>query len=347
MKIALNLTICGLIICLTEGMHSAGAQDVPRFVPGSWTLVVIPDTQRYTDLSTDPKLEIFNKMTQWIADNRQTRNIQFVLQEGDITGWNRDRQWRIASDAMSILDKANISYLLVPGNHDHDSRHPGAHSPSRDTFMNYYFPISRSRTMPTFGGTFEPERVESSYHLFSAGGKDYVAIGLEWGPRNEVVAWADEVLSKHPDRTAMIVTHVYTYSDGTRYDWAAKGTTQDYNPHCNSYAFSAPHDGTEDVNDGEQLWQKLVSKHKNVRMVFSGHVRWAGARQKAIGKDGQIVHEMVAAYHDPPEGWIRLLEFHPDGRTVQVKTFSPYLDKQMTDEDQQFVLDVAPLSTHE
>ena len=57
------------------------------------------------------------------------------------------------------------------------------------------------------------------------------------------------------------------------------GTMQDYNPHCKSYAFSAPHDGTENVNDGEQLWRKLVSRYKNVGMVFSGHVKWAGARQ--------------------------------------------------------------------
>ena len=156
-------------------------------------------------------------------------------------------------------------------------------------------------------------------------------------------AWADALLSKHSDRMAMVVTHAYTYSDGTRYDWAAKGTSQDYNPHCNSYAFSAPHNGTENVNDGEQLWQKLISKHKNVRLVFSGHVKWAGARQTVTGRYGQIVHEMVAAYHDPPEGWIRLLEFHPDGRTVQAKTFSPHLDKYMTDDDQQFVLDLAPL----
>ena len=50
------------------------------------------------------------------------------------------------------------------------------------------------------------------------------------------------------------------------------------------------------------------------------------------------MHEMVAAYHDPPEGYIRLLEFLPDGKTIQVKTYSPHLDKHLTDSDQQFVL---------
>ena len=318
------------------------AEDPPSFVPGSWTLAVLPDTQRYTVEKTDPGLKIFNTIIQWIADNKQTRNIKFVLHEGDITGGNLPSTWRVASDAMAILDKADIAYCMAPGNHDHDGCNPHQHAPNRNTLLNDYFPVSRYRKMATFGGTFEPGKTESSYHLFSAGGKDYIAVALEWGPRDEAVTWADNILSKHSDRTALIVTHAYTYSDRTRYDWAAKGTAQDYNPHCKSYAFSAPHDGTENVNDGEQLWRKLVSKHENVRMVFSGHVAWAGARQRAIGKHDQIVHEMVAAYHDPPEGWIRLLEFRPDGRTVQVKTYSPHLDQYMTDDAQQFVLDMAP-----
>jgi len=54
-------------------------------------------------------------------------------------------------------------------------------------------------------------------------------------------------------RAAVVVTHAYLYSDGTRYDWVAKGTGQDNNLHCKSYGFSAPHDGSENVNDGQQF----------------------------------------------------------------------------------------------
>ena len=330
------------LVGILTGTVPAWAEDPLPFVPGSWTLVVLPDTQRYTDPASDPKLEIYKRITQWIADNKQARNIKFVLHEGDITASNRRSHWQVASDAMAVLDKAGVPYSLVPGNHDHDQNDPHHHAPNRDTLMNDYFTVSRCQAMPTFGGVFEPGRTENTYHLFSAGGKDYITVALEWGPRNEAVAWADKVLSQHADRTALIVTHAYTYSDGTRYDWAAKRLTQDYNPHHPAYGFSAPHDGTEDINDGEQLWRKLVSKHKNVRMVFSGHVKWAGARQTAVGDHGQRVHEMVAAYHDPPQGWIRLLEFLPDGRTVQVKTYSPHLDRYMTDDAQQFVLHMAP-----
>jgi hypothetical protein len=336
-------------VVLASVWAAAGAAAPPATAPGlappvagAWTLVVLPDTQRYTDVRTEPELRIFRCITQWIADNREGRNIRLVVHEGDVTGGNTPATWQVASEAMAILDKAAIPYALTTGNHDYDQWQPEFRdSPGRATLLNDYFPVSRYAAMPTHGGTCELDRTENQYHLLSVGGRDYLILVLEWGPRNETLAWADKVLTQHAGRTALIVTHAYTYSDGTRYDWAAKGTRQDCNPHCPFYGLSAPHDGTGNVNDGQQLWDKLVSRHANVCLVLSGHVSWAGARQVAVGRHGQTVHEMVAAYHDPPEGYIRLLEFLPDGRTIQVRTYSPKLDRHMTDEAQQFTLQIA------
>jgi len=80
-----------------------------------------------------------------------------------------------------------------------------------------------------------------------------------------------------------------------------------------------------------------------VRFVLSGHLN-NGARQTSVGQHGHKVHEMMAAYHDPPEGWLRLLEFLPDGKTVQVRTYSPYLKRSRTDDRNEFVLDVEPVA---
>ena len=348
LRTSLGIAAAGATFRFRGGLCAGGEanRDPLPWVPGSWTLVVLPDTQRYTDTRWDKDLVIFRTMTQWMADNKKARNITFVLHEGDITSGNtasvtppnKVAAWQVASDAMIILEKARIPYSLTTGNHDHDRWNPFRNSPSRDTFLNDFFPVSRYRLMSTFGGVFESGKTENNYHFFSAGGTDYITVALEWGPRNEAIAWADGVLSQHANRTALIVTHAYTYKDGTRYDWATKGTHQKLNPHCKSYGFSAPHDGSENVNDGQQLWQKLVSKSKNVRLVLSGHVPWAGARLTSKGEHGQTVHELVAAYHDPPEGYIRLLEFLPDGETIQIKTYSPHLDKHLTDSNQQFTV---------
>ena len=76
---------------------------------------------------------------------------------------------------------------------------------------------------------------------------------------------------------------------------------------------------------------------------------WSGARQVSVGNYGQNVHEMLAAYHDPSSGgpttgYVRLLEFNPDGKTVQVKTYSPILDQYMTDGNNQFVIETGVVS---
>ena len=56
---------------------------------------------------------------------------------------------------------------------------------------------------------------------------------------------------------------------------------------------------------------------------------------------------MMAAFQypyigGPTTGYVRLLEFLPDGRSVRVKTYSPKLDKYMTDAANQFTLQLKP-----
>ena len=74
------------------------------------------------------------------------------------------------------------------------------------------------------------------------------------------------------------------------------------------------------------------------------NLRWPPfSESHAHDRHGRKVHEMMAAYHDPPEGYLRLIEFLPNGTTVQVRTYSPYLDKSLTDGNNQFLLEVEPV----
>ena len=65
-------------------------------------------------------------------------------------------------------------------------------STTRDTLLNDHFPYATTAAWNTFGGAFEPGKLENTYHLFSAGGRDYIVIALEWGPRDPVIAWANK-----------------------------------------------------------------------------------------------------------------------------------------------------------
>lgn len=300
---------------------------VPDFVPGSWTLVVLPDTQFYAELYP----QLFADQTRWIAANKERYDVRYVLHVGDVVNGDYVAQWTNAAAALARLDGV-VPYALAPGNHDYSDFYP-----ARATRMNNYFPPSKFQSWPTFGGVKDAGRIENSYHLFSAGGSDWLILVLEFGPRNATVAWANSILAQYPDRRAILLTHAYLYDDGTRHDWAAKGVRQAWNPH--TYSVHWDPDGT---NDGQELWDKLVRLHPNVVWTLNGHVSNDGLGRLASTNDfGRTVVQTCVNYQMRAlggEGYLRLMEFRPDGKTVQIKTYSPYTGTYLTDPQNQFAV---------
>src|SRR5262249_34614021 len=118
---------------------------------------------------------------------------------------------------------------------------------------------------------------------------------------------------------------------------------QPFNPHANPLVDEPP--PTDSINDGQEIWDKLIRSHNNVDFVFSGHVLSPGTGYRSDLTDtGHVVHQMLANSQDDPtgQGNMRLLEFHPDG-SVDVREYSPYLDKYNTNFDQQFTLQLDQL----
>jgi len=309
------------------------SSEVLPFVPGSWTLAVLPDTQVYAMSYPD----LFQDQTRWIAENRERHNIQYVLHLGDVTNNNLTNQWAVAQAAFALLD-GRVPYAIAPGNHDYGAN---GGTGDRTTWLNDFFPVTKYAAWPTFGGVKEAGRLDNSYHLFSAGGVDWLVLALEFGPRDSVVAWANEIVARYPSRRVILITHAFVYNDDTRYDWATKGTAQSWNPHA--YATASDPDGT---NDGEELWRKLVTVHPNFTMVISGHVLNDGLGRLSTRNDaGHMVHQMLVNYQMQTMGGeavLRLIEFLPDGRTVQVKAYSPYNGSYKTDPQNQFILTLDP-----
>src|SRR5690606_37671202 len=122
-------------------------------------------------------------------------------------------------------------------------------------------------------GAFEPGSMENTYHTFHAGGLDWLIVSLEFGTRNGVLQWAGEVIEAHPGHKVIINTHDYMYSDDTRMsiDRGHSWVPQRYGVGKDT--------GDEAVNDGEMMWDKLVSRYPNVLLVFSGHVLYSGTGQ--------------------------------------------------------------------
>ncbi len=293
----------------------------PKIAKGTTTIVALPDTEVYAQKY--PKL--FYAQTKWIADEADRRNIAYVLHLGDITQHNNKPEWTVARKSFAMLD-GKVPYALVPGNDDYDDLDNDDWDKLRaSSRINEYFEPQAIAKWPTFGGFYQEGRLENTYHHFSMHGRDWMILCLEMGARDQVIKWADRVLAKHRDRQTIVVTHAYLFRSNKRYD------------HRNGRERASPHPWG---NDGEELWQKLIKRHPNIMIVISGHVSTGGLGYRVDqGDHGNAVHQMMVDYQKKPKGglaYLRLLEFAPDGVTVQVRTYSPHRNKTRVSDLEEF-----------
>ena len=294
--------------------------------PTKFRLVLLPDTQIYARAFPDT----FYAQTDWIVKNADT--ITYVLHQGDITDNNVEKQWEVASKALHTLD-GKVPYSLAHGNHDLGKN---GSTDSRDsTFLNQYFPYDDYSKIKGFGGAYEVGKIDNTWHTFRAGGKNWLVITLEFGPRNCVLDWAKKIVEEHPNHKVIFNTHAYMYSDDTRMGPGDNWLPQDYP--------IGKETGENAVNDAEQMWEKLVSKYPNIMFVFSGHVLFDGTGfLVSEGEHGNKVYQILANYQmkkDGGEGFLRIVTFDTANKKIEVESYSPLLDQFNKDADQQFVIE--------
>jgi len=303
---------------------------VDKSYGSSWSLVLLPDTQ----MTAECWPEVFKAQTQWIADNQDALHIEFVLHEGDITNLNVQNQWTRALEAMSVLH-GRVPYAMSVGNHD-----TGNDADVRDTrLFNIYFPYAGYAALADGDpqkvlGVFEQGKMDNAYYQFYAGGIWWMIVVLEFGPRDAVLNWANQVVADHAGHRVIVLTHDYL----------------DYNGHLTGGADSqswlasnsAMAQNGESVNDGIGTWDKFVRKHANISFVFNGHTLGDGAgRLISTGDNGNTVYQvssdytMRTLYEKGGEGWMRLVMFNSATGVVSVKTVNPQ-GQLLTNSQQEF-----------
>lgn len=311
----LFLACCCLLVLATRG---AGLDTPP---PGAFTVVVIPDTQGYrgrgakaTPDSADPVTNpVFRNHTRWIRESLSAQNIVFVSHVGDIVDVNHADQWQVARECLDVIHGL-VPYSLTVGNHDMTAKGDAA-------LYQRHFPSARFREFPWYAGSYTHERMDqrvsadnvNSHQLFSAGGLDFVHLSLECNAPDDVLAWAEKVLTRYRDRHALITTHMDlgplekpVTNDG--YFTDPKGRmrwTKIHGARGNSPA---------------QLWDKLYSRHANVRLIFSGdQSRTVAWRLTSPGREGRPVHALMSDYTS--SGPLRLYRFLPNLGEIHVITY--------------------------
>jgi hypothetical protein len=304
------------------------ATESPALVPGSVTLVALPDTQYYTDCRS-PHLAA---QTRWIADHAAARNIQAVVTLGDLTEHNIPAEWEFVSKAYAPAAAA-APLVLVTGNHDEGN---GGSADVRRSLISKYFPDPPGKAKAALVETARPGDISNAYYRVALPKVTLGFLALEWSPRNEAVAWANAVLTRHPKDRVVVSTHAYLYDDGTRYDWKAKGPAQEWNPIAYP---TGKRDANKDAamdnlhpdgaHDGEMLWNAVIKRHASIFLVTSGHVLGKGEGVlTSKGDKGNTVNQVLVNYQMLREGglgYLRLFEILPDGKTLRMKTYSPSL----------------------
>ncbi|GAA3554533.1 metallophosphoesterase [Snuella lapsa] len=297
----------------------------------SWSLILLPDPQTYMKFGRNQG--IFELMTGWIEENIEALNIKMVLCTGDLVEQNEllvtdkingnrpsREQWLTISKAFDKLD-GKVPYILAAGNHDFGYKN----IENRKSNYNTYFPAHRNllnaKQLKEVTNNIDglPTVENAAYEFISPHGRKFLFLNLEFAPRNAVIEWAKKVSDKeeYSDYTLVVLTHSYLNAE---------------NKHIEKENYPI-----EDGNYGKAIWEKLVQPSSNIQMVFSGHIGASNDFKKHVGyrvdtnsankKVNQITFNaqaLAGGWHgNGGNGWLRILEFLPDKKTVKMHTFSP------------------------
>ncbi len=297
---------------------------------GSFSIVVIPDTQEYLHSKAEPETQgkpelinpVFDAHTRWIVENLDRQRIVFVSHSGDIVDENIPQQWDVARRCMDRLH-GRVPYGISLGNHDMKE------ATGDSSLFQQYFSQSRFENFAWYGGSFKGKEANrsrsrnnaNSFQLFSAEGLDFIILHLECNAPDDVLAWADSVLQSHANRRAIVTTHRYL---GPR---ERPNTAQGYYDDPKGCMVWKVCHG-ENGNSSRQMWEKCFRKHKNLFMIFCGdQSRTQAMRLTEHGTHGNPVHAVLSDYGRERQRGLRIYNFRPRENLILVKTYNPILDK--------------------
>lgn len=278
-----------------------------------WELVMIPDTQMLMVNTPDAGQEKFQNIADWIVANAASRKIKMVAHMGDVTSINssgtpndldanHEAQLTAASGIIETIEDANVPILLNVGNHDYDAA---------GTFTHWTgtFPVARVSGKAWYGGRYDGDTDNDNLaFLFTAGGKDYVIVGLSNQATEAERTWAHAIFDTYSTRIGILTTHVLMDADGDMY---------------------------------ASIYDDVVSPCPNVLITLSGHYTNSNYQKSTDMGGGRTLWSQVRAHVTGEDSsYIRILHFNPRVGTISMTTYSPHLDNWLTDAANQFVWNV-------
>ncbi|MBO5223063.1 MAG: metallophosphoesterase [Clostridia bacterium] len=314
-----------------------------------YTFAFVPDIQYLTENDTEYDTKQVERLYKWIADNAESQKIEFVAGLGDVTNYDLPSEWKVAYDAISQLNGVT-NYSVINGNHDYGDPNKTVSYTKGDvtvtenklggTGINDYFgkdaQYTAQFTSSNGGGTFATNDYKNTYKKLTVGNNKWMFVNLDWDPSDEVLIWANKIVSANKDHKVVITLHNYMHGDGMLTD-AERTSSAITN------------------NTGVDVWNKFASLHENIKMVVSGHQEFnfitmtqsKGIHGNTVSQfliDAQMIDSALMHALDPKDtaaadndtfGWgevdgiaaVALFRFSNGGSEVDVEYYSVTQEK--------------------
>lgn len=291
-----------LFILLTSCRKDNGESVLPDAFPfsrDSEYIAVFGDIQYYTNYKYD---DLFKYSVDWIEKAYDDGyKILGVLHTGDITQSNDTKsEWQHFDNAMKGFS-AKIPFISLIGDHDYSWEGGLIYDRDSTHFTEHVsFPLVTSRIVAAYeSGRMENIIVRNYIH-----GRRYDFILLEFGPRKEVVDWANEWVQSHPEIQFILMNHEYLENGGGRRTSGLKCKIR-----LRNTSYTTP----------EELWNELIKCNDNIVCVLCGHVGGLYALTIDTNEYGreipQIQHNIQGSEYRY-DNWLMLWEFPKDCNSV-------------------------------
>ncbi|GGD72410.1 hypothetical protein GCM10007269_14440 [Microbacterium murale] len=273
----------------------------PERADYDWGLDHVPDTQLYAQATPELMVDQFD----YVAKRAQERNTRLVLQAGDLVNreyLSQEYQWRNAEEAVTLIEDADLPYMISWGNHDYsDPRN------NRVMLPKYYpmerFAASLEGSEWTFG---ESQNIDNYYYTGQLDGANLLMLTVGFFSSDNAgdagLAWAADVIAAHPDHTVILAMH-------------------------------------NSVNTGANNWSngnitdQLIAPYSNVKLVLGGHITGTGVASYTRA-DGSIAYGILTDYQGRVYGgqeFLRHLSIDSENGLIYANTYSPLLDATTSD----------------
>ena len=250
--------------------------------PTPFSIVWITDTQY---LVYEP--DAYRELGEWIASQREAENICYVVGTGDIVQtFDMEYQWEEFGKFRAAF-RDQIPDIYIAGNHDMRLK-----DSTFGLFVDHLYGEGGTEEQSYHAG-------QGKYELFSAGGIDWLIIGMSFGYGKEEAQWVKSVLDAYPDRNAILLFHDYLFRNGDL------------------------------VKNAKTMFSVALEPSANAKLVLCGHNTGFYIRtdERENGKSYMQTIFCNRQSFERQQGCIQLLRFDTVRGVINFEYFSPINDR--------------------